>query len=80
MPTSNQIYATLTKEDQANIDKLFSYPRLQRAMNAIYDTVFAPFNRMMAYFESSNTKTMIAEFEASEARRAARIAKASEQS
>ena len=56
---SNQVYATLNADDQKAVDSLFKYPRLQRAMNAVYDTCFEPINRLMTYLERRNTQSFL---------------------
>ena len=60
----------VTPEEQMIINQVV--PAYARVLNAVYTAVFEPINRVLSYFESSNTQRMVAKFEADEARAAAR--------
>jgi hypothetical protein len=72
MNTNQQKYAALSAEDKLAIDSMFKHPRLQRALNTVYDTVMGPLNRLASYLTTASTKSFIADFEAAEARRNAK--------
>lgn len=70
MLTSYRNYQNLTVQDRASVDKFI--PTWQRHLNTVYEFVFEPINKLLAAFEVSNTKALIADFEAYEAAQAAK--------
>lgn len=69
MLTSYKNYQNLTDTERASVDKFI--PTWQRYLNNVYEFVFEPINHVLSYFEVSNTKNLIADFEAHEAKLAA---------
>ncbi len=60
----NTLVIPAVKEESLTLDKIV--PRWAQLLNRVYNTVFGPINRALAYLEVHSTKQMIAEFEAAE--------------
>jgi len=68
MYNTKENYKNLSKEDRLIVNTFLS-PK-NRLFNAIYDFVFGPINRFLAYFESYGTNALVNTFDRSERRQA----------
>jgi hypothetical protein len=61
MFTSARAYNNLSADERSSVDKFL--PTWQRYLLNVYEFVFEPINKILAYFERSSTQHMIAEFD-----------------
>ena len=61
MFTSYKSYNNLSTDERASVDRFL--PTWQRYLNNVYEFVFEPINRVLAYFEVQGTKRMIDDFD-----------------
>lgn len=68
MSNTKENYKNLSKEDRLIVNTFLS-PK-NRLFNAIYDFVFGPMNRFLAYFETYGTNALVDTFNKNERRQA----------